>query len=157
MPFALSVVAHNGDFEVLECKVRIAFLTVVVTIFNRRGISRTHTLSDISTTELSIFIATLRGRDFVIKCLPLPELDFEDAFRQAVTEYCLLKVAADLRVGPRVGGIFGFDLILSDGCIEFAMERCYPVGPWNKTEGFALQKKLWTLHLLRIVHMDIKP
>lgn len=157
VPFSLSVVAHNGDFEVLECRVRIAFLTVAVTIFSRRGSSSTHALRDISTTGLSVFATTLRGREYVVKCLPLPELDFEDAFRRAVTEYCLLRVASDLRVGPHVGGVFGFDLILSDGCLEFVMERCYPVGSWKDTEGLSLRNKLWALHLLHVVHVDIKP
>jgi len=41
-----------------------------------------------------------------------------------INEYCLLKIASAVTAGPRHITPFGFDLVIYDNCIEFAMEYC---------------------------------
>jgi hypothetical protein len=50
-----------------------------------------------------------------------------DEFAKALKEYCCLKIASGLGVGPRLPRPEGFDLILHSNCIEFSMENCSPL------------------------------
>lgn len=45
-------------------------------------------------------------------------------FRNAISEFFILKIASALQVGPFIHSPFGFDLIIYRNCIEFAMEFC---------------------------------
>jgi hypothetical protein len=60
----------------------------------------------------------------VIKCINIPESHFAAAFPRVIKEFCLLKIAAILNVGPQLNNIFGFDIVVFKDCAEFCMERC---------------------------------
>ena len=61
-----------------------------------------------------------------VKCFSTED-DFEKAVATVIKEYCLLKIASILRVGPRLPKLFGFDIVVFEKCIEFSMECCYEV------------------------------
>lgn len=71
-------------------------------------------------------------------------------------EYFFLKLFSELKIGPKLKQSFGFDLIISHDCIEFSMELCKPfvLTPENEQKLIENMKKM---HLLQIVHRDIKP
>ena len=60
-----------------------------------------------------------------------------------------------LQVGPKVIKDHSFDFIVFKDCIEFVMEKCEPV----KTETLEkdIKSSLLKMHMLNIVHSDIKP
>jgi serine/threonine protein kinase len=51
---------------------------------------------------------------------------------------------------------FGFDLLMFENCVEFAMETCDLVKGHNLNSNLLLWN-LALMHQLRIVHLDIKP
>ena len=61
-----------------------------------------------------------------------------------------------LEIGPAYHQIFGFDVLLFDDSIEFAMEMCEQ----NYLEAERMEKDLIeglkVMHSLKIVHRDIK-
>jgi serine/threonine protein kinase len=69
-------------------------------------------------------------------------------------------IAGLLEIGPKVVNPFGFDLIVSRKCIEFFIERVslaqyHLENMHSKFEQ--IKSSLFNLHLLKIVHNDIKP
>lgn len=64
-------------------------------------------------------------------------------------------------IAPKILTPYGFDLICYRNCIEFCMEQCLPwysahiYGPDEIEER--LKHCMVVMHLLRIVHRDIKP
>jgi len=51
---------------------------------------------------------------------------------------------------------FGFDLLIFEECVEFAMEICEPV-KLDDLNPYALYENLAILHQLKLIHQDIKP
>lgn len=64
----------------------------------------------------------------------------------------MLKIASLLGVGPQIGALFGFDLIIFKECIEFCMEKCHPLLFMDKLMVDTLWNKLVMMHSLGIVH-----
>jgi serine/threonine protein kinase len=93
----------------------------------------------------------------IIKCINITEENFETGFARVVKEFCLLKVAAILKVGPQLSNLFGFDIVVFKDCAEFCMEQCRPIYEFSAAMMWALKLKLRSLHCLNIVHLDIKP
>ena len=64
----------------------------------------------------------------VCKCFERPKAFVEDSelniLKNAIEEYCILKLASHLKVGPKVHGIMGYDIVVYFDCIEFSMEMC---------------------------------
>lgn len=80
-----------------------------------------------------------------------------------VFEFAINKICSALRIGPRVGGKTPlFDLVCSNDSIEYYMEKCsHKV---IKTEQYSVERLkrrlkycLRVMHLLQLVHNDIKP
>lgn len=42
----------------------------------------------------------------------------------SIKEYCILKICYELECGPKVHNYFGFDLLIYQDSIQFAMEQC---------------------------------
>jgi serine/threonine protein kinase len=57
-----------------------------------------------------------------VKCFSFLEGGPAEAFAKALKEFCFLKIASGLGVGPKLGSSIGFDLLISQNCVEFAME-----------------------------------
>lgn len=73
-------------------------------------------------------------------------------------EYCILKIAGLLGIAPRVRHGKGFDLVLYNNGIEFAMELCKPYYYFSGTDFTqSFTEMLCKLHWLHIIHKDIKP
>ena len=78
--------------------------------------------------ESTIFFTGHRRQDMVVKCYPFePYQEISDVFAVALKEYCLMKIASGLGVGPRTMQHGGFDLILTKKCVEFGMEKCMEI------------------------------
>lgn len=58
-------------------------------------------------------------------------------------------------IGPQIFKRSGFDIILFQNCIEFEMELCSEIK--INTVINDLNLNLFKMHLLKIVHSDIKP
>jgi hypothetical protein len=122
-----------------------------------KGKSPAHSLLNLSSTNAAVFKDSAALEGAVVKCLPLKDKPFPSQLVTAIKEYSLFKIAAILGAGPRLCNIFGFDMIVHEDCIEFCMEECVSLIPENASLGLQLKTKLQRLHLLQIVHLDIKP
>jgi serine/threonine protein kinase len=64
---------------------------------------------------------------------------------------------SELRYGPEMGKILGFDLIVHRRCIEFCMEFGQQDLIMQQKIKADLIEGLRVLHSLKIIHFDIKP
>lgn len=94
-------------------------------------------------------------RPYAIKTIKFIETAFENTFKELIKEYFLLKIASALRIGPSIGNIFDFNIIVYWNCFDFSMEFCY--GESSKAISLSLKIILSIFHHFNIVHMDIKP
>lgn len=54
------------------------------------------------------------------------------AMREVITEYLIYKESSRIKSGPYMHNWFGYDLIVFNNRIEFAMEKCEPIGKITK-------------------------
>lgn len=100
------------------------------------------------------------GIEIAIKSFSLAELNQEQIQTKislAIEEYCITKICDALECGPSVIQPFGFDLIIFNDRIEFAMEKCEPVQKLEQKEEQSLYHKILRMHMHKIIHFDIKP
>ena len=97
--------------------------------------------------------------NFAIKSQAITSKDrayLNSTIDEVIKEICFYKIASLLEIGPSYQKIFGFDVLLLDDSIEFAMEMC----ECNIGEIKGMEKDLMqgmkTMHSLKIVHRDIK-
>jgi hypothetical protein len=69
--------------------------------------------------------------EIVIKCIKIPKGNFATIFPRVIKEFCLLKIAAILKIGPQLSNIFGFDIVVFNDCAEFCMERSILIDEFN--------------------------
>jgi serine/threonine protein kinase len=63
---------------------------------------------------------------------------------------------SELKIGPKVKKLCGFDLIVHEDCLEFSTEICEKQN--IDQEGASdLKESLQTMHMLKFIHRDIKP
>lgn len=70
-----------------------------------------------------------------------------------------MKLASALKIGPKIYNDFGFDIIAYLDCFEFVMEKCDQFNTRSydiNTIKSDLQLNLIRLHVLQIIHHDIK-
>jgi hypothetical protein len=109
-------------------------------------------------------------KEFVIKCITKTSINNNDyaansknkqvILIEILKEYMIAYIAGVLDIGPKVINPFGFDLIVSRKCIEFFIEKVSL--PQFDLDNMHLKfdeikQSLFSLHLLNIVHNDIKP
>ena len=69
----------------------------------------------------------------------------------------MLKIAAALKVGPKIIKNFGFDIAVFKDSFAFGMEFC-EMSNYKLNGSFELlRRKLHLLHILGLVHLDLKP
>lgn len=90
-----------------------------------------------------------------LKCISFKEENFATVFKNTLAEYFVMKIASILEVGPMIKPPFGFDIIIYRNCLEFTMEFC-PCIEKDSLES-DLKIALSKLHVLRLIHYDIKP
>ena len=84
--------------------------------------SKTHkTKSEYSQNSRTLYRISLNCQEFIIKCIEIKNKLLREL---AIKEWFLLKICSVVRVGPHISGYLGFDLIMLEDCIEFAMELC---------------------------------
>lgn len=77
-------------------------------------------------------------------------------------EFAIAKLCSMFELGPKILNPYGFDIVCYRNCAEFCMERCLPwevsYGDMNKSAmETRLKHCMKVMHLLGIVHRDIKP
>lgn len=95
------------------------------------------------------------GVDWVLKA-NFPEIS------NVLIEFAIAKLCSVFKIGPMIDPYPGFDVICFKDCIEFYMEKCEPFSYRQEYARFdsisnRLKFCLRVLHILRIVHKDIKP
>ena len=75
----------------------------------------------------------------------------------AIKEWAILKICSVLQCSPHIENYLGFDLIIYEDCIQFAMEKGEPVNDIEETQGKLLKEQLRIMHEFKIIHFDIKP
>lgn len=69
----------------------------------------------------------------------------------------MLKIAAALKIGPKIIKNFGFDIVIFKDNFAFGMEFCEMNNYKINATFELLRRKLHLLHILRLVHLDLKP
>mgnify|MGYP000862317766 CR=1 FL=1 len=77
---------------------------------------------------------------------------------QTLFEFAVAKVCSVFGVGVPILTPYGFDLLCFRDHVEFSMELCQPLSePVDSSIVTRLKHCMRVMHLLRIVHKDIKP
>lgn len=81
---------------------------------------------------------------------------------EIMQEYCLAKICSLLKIGPKIMSWGRIDLICYQDCMEFSMEYCSGMEVAFSKLTFQdvrrrLIRNIRMLHMLRIIHKDIKP
>ena len=79
------------------------------------------------------------------------------SMQKIIKEYCIGKISSALECGPFIGNILGFDMIVFNNRIEFAMEQCLPLYEVSDWKSDVLLEEMMTLHNYKVVHLDINP
>jgi len=74
---------------------------------------------------------------------------------KVIKEYSILKICSLLEISVKVDDYYGFNLVLYDDSIMFAMERGKPIT--KISDETQLRQLLATMHRWNIIHYDIKP
>lgn len=86
-----------------------------------------------SISELELFDQTI-----VIKTIEIKDTERRImVISSAIKEYCCLKIASALGFAPKTDNYLGFDIIIFENCVQFAMEKTPHID--NFTEEFAQQ------------------
>ncbi len=138
------------------------YYSLEVKIINSKQKSFFHNCDCLSGSHGKVYVMENEGNHFVVKCMTIAkgqedEEDKSDRKIRALKEYFIARIASAVAVGPHIKNYLGFDLFFYQNCIEFALEKCSPlkeVGPKNIDN---LKNMLFKMHLMKIVHFDIKP
>lgn len=89
------------------------------------------------------------------------QANFSD-LETVLQEFAIAKVCSMFGIGPKILNPYGFDVVCYRNCAEFCMERCLPWSYGYSSEDKKLMERrlkycVYIMHLLRIVHKDIKP
>jgi serine/threonine protein kinase len=100
----------------------------------------------------------LAEREVCLKSIPLrPSETPQKTFEKAVKEYSILKICAAMGCAPRLEGCLGFDVVVYDDCLQYAMERGRPFAEMTPELRAGLRQRLRLMHDFGIVHTDVKP
>ena len=84
-----------------------------VNIFVEDRISKTHELACCSYMNgARVYLSPLNEANVAIKCFPYENNKLVETFALVLKEYCCLKIASGLGVGPETPKVFGFDIII---------------------------------------------
>ena len=106
-----------------------------------------------------VYQADINYVSFAIKSQTITSQDrahLNSSIDEIIKEICFYKIASSLRFGPAYHRIFGFDILLFDDSIEFAMEVCDRNRGHPERMESDLMQGLKLMHSLNIVHRDIK-
>lgn len=153
---------HTKNYEFVDVEARIGrFLFKHITIISIEGESPTHKiLNKNSGNFCSVYHCECERTDVAFKCFEKTDQSDLNVLEKAIEEYCVLRLASHLRVGPKAFDALGFGIVVYAHCVEFAMESCESF-PANYVEAIdsidtQLRQNLLRLHALRVVHHDIK-
>ena len=68
-----------------------------------------------------------------------------------------MKVSDFLDCGPCISSSFGFDLLVFNNRIEFAMEKCLPLKRMDQSHYDSLLGSMARMHKFNLIHSDINP
>jgi serine/threonine protein kinase len=142
--------------------VKIGHLTFKsITVACVQGESPSHKIGFCSTGGFSsVYFALYYGRYLAFKCYPIKEdSETEVVLSRAIHEYCMLKLASNLKMGPYVQNFIGVDVVIYETCIEFAMEMGEGLQRREQFDGLGedLLASLLQMHRVKMLHLDIKP
>ena len=108
-----------------------------------------------------MYVTFEEKEQIAFKCYPLDEKEPLKQLTKIIKEVGFSKLLGLLDIGPQIVYPFGFDIIVSANCIEFAMEQCTPIHKspvyWKKQLEWQLKQRLKLLHTAKIVHGNIHP
>lgn len=88
-----------------------------------------------SVSELEMFDQTI-----IIKTIEIKDKERRiKVISSAIKEYCCLKIASALGFAPKVDNYLGFDMIIFDNCVQFAMEKTPRIDNFTEESAQQLQ------------------
>jgi serine/threonine protein kinase len=155
------VVRDCGDFEAVTLEVSIGGFTMGVRVLN---IDRRSPLTGKAPTSEGAYgkvhALEFLGEQIVVKSHYFGSVEPKIAGKTiaaVMKEYCITRISDWVGSGPTLKNWFGFDLIVWNNSIDFALERCDPLPKYADSFRESLLASLASLHRFRIVHRDINP
>lgn len=68
-----------------------------------------------------------------------------------------MKIVDRIGHGVKVENPFGFDLIVFEDCLQFAMEKCEPIHSYSEDNYGDLLETMGQMHRHHIIHKDVNP
>ena len=82
---------------------------------------------------------------------------FPPILKKVIKEYCISKICDELDCGPSMPCPFGFDILVFNNRIEFAMEKCQHLEKVEEEDLQTILANLGNMHRFGVVHLDINP
>ena len=139
--------------EVVILSAEWGLFSIDIRILNIMELNFKHQGTIVKGAHANTYSGLFEENNITIKCIPVRS---ECTRHAAIKEWFLLKIASAAEIGPKISNHFGFDILMFEGCIEFAMETCCPI----EYSNFNSDLFFWNLaimHKLKIAHRDIKP
>lgn len=155
----LSVCILETDFESMKVSLHYGFLKMVCFVIfcklPQKLLSRLPLLGMGSFGKVYEF--EVDGCAYTLKSIEEKVTHYREISLSFYKEFFITCLADELGVGPRVFPVFGYDIIITEGCVMFAMEKCEPIKP-NSVGSFKreMEESLQKMHSHKFVHLDIK-
>lgn len=159
---SLKIIGHTLNYEIVHIEAKIGHLTFKsITVACVQEESPSHRIGFCSNGGFSsVYFGLYHGRYLAFKCYPIKEdAETEAVLSRAIHEYCMLKLASNLKVGPYVQNFIGADVVVYENCVEFAMEMGEGLRGREQLDGLRedLLAGLLQMHRVKMLHLDIKP
>jgi hypothetical protein len=96
-------------------------------VINEAAMSRAHLIEKYVFKNSHFYVTFQEKEDFAVKCFPRQSENPLDQLAFILREYSFYRIAGCLGIGPALLTPFGFDIIIYEECIEFAMEQMDPI------------------------------
>lgn len=128
LTFSYRIMSQLNSFEIVKLKVEMGDFILTISILNSNRnspLTKEKELSEGAYGKLYTF--SFLGQNIAAKSYKAAHIKdekFQIAMSRTIQEYSIAKICDCLGCGPAMKTCFGFDLLVFNNRIEFAMELC---------------------------------
>ena len=146
------------SFAFYRVYVRIAHFRLTLSVLRHRANNPLPTEHAKTGGYGRVHFLRLGDREVCLKSIPMrPSETPQKTFEGVVKEFTILKICSAMGCAPRLERCLGFDIVVYDDCLQYAMERGRPFAEMTSEHRAGLCSRLRLMHDFGIVHIDVKP